>query len=85
MNRYGRGIGCPVLHKSWTNTPKMKFVSILCIKIRYTELQSFPTSFTIPTDHIKYTKGILWNTKENIGQNDVSVFTPKNICKGDLG
>ena len=63
----------------------MKYVSILYIKLRYTELQSLPTPFTIPTEHLKYTKEILWNRKENIGQRDLSVFTPKNICLGDLG
>ena len=52
-------LGCPVLHNSCTNTPKMKYVSILYIKIIYTELQSFPTPFTIPTEHLKYTKEIL--------------------------
>ena len=81
----GCPLGCPVLHKSWTNTPKMKYASILYIKIRYNKLQSFPTPFTISTEHLKYTKEILWNTKENISQSDLSVFTPKNICKCDLG
>ena len=45
--------------KSFKNTPKIKFVSILYLKIKYTELQSFPTPFTIPTEHLKYTKEIL--------------------------
>ena len=57
----------------------MKYVSILYIKIRYTKVQSFPIPFTIPTEHLKYTKEILWNTKENIGQRDLSVFTTKNF------
>ena len=34
--------------------------------------------------HLKYTKEILKNTKENIGQRYFSVFTPYNIYIGDL-
>ena len=63
----------------------MIYASILYIKIRYTELHSFPTPFTITTEHLKYTKKIIWNTKENIGLRDLSVFTPKYICIGDVG
>ena len=82
MSTYNR-VSC--FSQKLKNTPKMKYVSILYIKIRYTELQSFPTPFTIPTEHLKYTKEILWNAKENISQNDLSVVTPKNICNCDLG
>ena len=37
------------------------------------------------TMHLKDTKEILKNTKENIGQRDFSFFTPYNIYIGDFG
>ena len=55
----GMGIRVSCFSQKLKKTQKMKYVSILFIKIRYTEFQSFPTLFTIPTENLKYTKKIL--------------------------
>ena len=53
--------------------------------MHYLNFQSFPSPFSIRKLHLKYTKEILKNTKENIGQRDFSFFTPYNIYIVDLG
>ena len=44
--------------------------------MHYLNFQSFPSTFSIWKLNLKYTKEILKNTKENIGQMDFSFFTP---------
>ena len=53
--------------------------------MHYLNFQSFPSPFSIPKLHLKYTKELLKNTKENIGQWDVFFFTPYNVNTGDVG
>ena len=40
--------------------------------MHYLNFQSFPSPFTIPKLHLKYTKEILKNKNKNIGQRDFS-------------
>ena len=50
------------------------YVIIQGIIMKYLNVQSFPSPFSIPKLHLKYTKEILKSTMENIGQRDFSFF-----------
>ena len=47
--------------------------------MHYLNFQSVLSPFSIPKLHLKYTKEILKNTKENIGQSDPDVISGVHI------
>ena len=69
-----KNLGCPGFTKITKIWSKM-YVMIYGIIMHYLNFQSFPSPFSIPKLHLKYTKEIVKNTKENIGPWDFSVFS----------
>ena len=69
-SREGCWLGCPGFTKKLTKIWSKIYVIIKGTIMHYLNFQSFPTPFTIWKLHLKYTKEILKNTKEIIGQRD---------------
>ena len=71
-------LGCPGFAKKLTKILSRIYVINQGKIMHYLNFQSFPSPFTIWKLHLKYTKEILKNTKEIIGQRDFQ-FLPLTI------